>query len=47
MVDKMREYRLSWLEHVFRRKDTEAVRLVKEIYVNEGEKTERKVGGVI
>ena len=33
IVDKMRENRLRWLGHVLRREETEAVRLVKEMYV--------------
>ena len=34
IVDKMRENRLRWLGHVLRREETEAVRLVKEMYVD-------------
>ena len=34
IVDKMRENILRWLRHVLRREETEAVRLVKEMYVD-------------
>jgi len=33
IVDKMRVFRLRWLRNYLRREETEAVRLVKEMYV--------------
>lgn len=39
IVEKMRKSRLKWLGHNLRKKETEAIRLVKEMYV--GGKRER------
>jgi len=33
IVNQMRENRLRWLGHVFRKEETEAMKLVREMYV--------------
>lgn len=47
IVDTTRENILRWFGHVLRREETEAVRLVKEMYIDgkRGEEDRKRGGG--